>query len=393
MAYLQAQPQLFNKTLVLSYGEALGAVFNKHYGIAVCGSHGKTTTSAWLGYVLNKAGLAPSVLVGSRVPQFQGSSLVGKSRYFVAEVDEYQNKLRYFQPSGVVLNNIDFDHPDFFKSRAAYRAVFREFIKKIPQNGFLVINDTDQEIKKIKKYCPGKIISYAVITGDNEPPSRYRAVDYLADNLHLKNNYQFFRVKTGGEELGEFKISLTGQHNVANALAVIATARRLGVSLVSLKKALASFQGTDRRTQILGNYQGAIIIDDYAHHPTEIKATLAGLKERYWQRKLKIVFHPHTFTRTKALFTDFSKSFSLVDELIVLDIYGSAREKKGGVSSYKLVKEIIRFNKKQTIKQRVIYLSTAQKVEDYLKKNLTAQDLLVLMGAGDVFRIGKHLLS
>ena len=385
MAAIEDNPERFNKIPIISYAEALGGVFNDYYGIAVCGSHGKTTTSAWLGYVLNKAGKSPSVLVGSRVPQFNGSSLLGKSKYFVAEVDEYQNKLQYFNPFGVVLNNIEFDHPDFFKDQVAYTKVFADFIKKIPREGFLVVNNRDGEINKIKKYGGGQIITYDVAGSGETVPT----VNYLATDLKMKNGYQYFSVN----DWGEFKISLWGKHNVFNALAVIAAARALKVSIPDIKKHLAGFKGTERRAQILGKYKGALIIDDYAHHPTEVKATLEGIRAREIKKNLITVFHPHTFTRTKALFKDFVVSFALTDELIILDIYGSAREKQGGVSSKQLVSEIIKYNKKYQIKQSVKSIATIPQAAEYLKKRLSQKDVLLLMGAGDVFRIGNDLLD
>lgn len=384
LAYIKNNPDKFKNIPLLSYAEALGAVFNEYSGIAVCGSHGKTTTSAWLGYVLEKAGKSPSVLVGSRVPQFNGSSLLGKSKYFVAEVDEYQNKLQYFKPQGVVLNNIEFDHPDFFKDLAAYTKVFADFVKKIPENGFLVINNRDSETKKIKKYCHGQILTYDILRNDKSAET----VNYLAHDLKIEKTYQTFSVNN----LGKFKISLWGEHNIYNALAVIASARALKVSTADIKKHLASFKGTERRAQILGKYKGATIIDDYAHHPTEIKTTLEGIRKHYSKNNLVTVFHPHTYTRTKALFKDFVKSLGATDELIVLDIYGSAREKQGGVSSAELVNEIIKYNKKNNIIQNVSNISNIEKAIKYLKPRLSNKDVLLLMGAGDVFRVGESLL-
>ncbi len=385
LAYIKNNPSLFKNISQLSYAEALGSVFNEYSGVAVCGSHGKTTTSAWLGYVLDKAGKSPSVLVGSRVPQFKGSSLLGKSKYFIAEVDEYQNKLQYFKPQGVVLNNIEFDHPDFFKDLAAYIKVFADFVKKIPEKGFLVINNNDVETKKIKKYCRGQILTYDVLRDDKT----VETVNYLAHDLKIEKTYQTFSVNN----LGKFKISLWGEHNIYNALAVIASARALKVSIEDIKKYLASFKGTERRAQILGKYRGATIIDDYAHHPTEIKTTLEGIKNHYQTKNLVTVFHPHTYTRTKALFKDFVKSLSAADELIVLDIYGSAREKQGGVSSAELVREIIKYNNKNKITQKVSNISNIDQVVKYLKPRLSDKDVLLLMGAGDVFRVGESLLK
>jgi len=385
MSYIKNNSGRFKNVRILSYAAALGEVFNDYYGIAVCGSHGKTTTSAWLGYVLDRAGKSPSVLVGSRVPQFKGSSLLGKSKYFVAEVDEYQNKLKYFQPQGVVLNNIEFDHPDFFKDQADYTKVFSDFIKKIPVSGWLVINNRDEEIKKIKKHCRAQVLAYD-ISRDGE---NVATVNYLAHNLRTEKEYQIFSVNN----FGEFKISLWGEHNIYNALAVIASARALKVSISDIKKHLASFTGTERRGQILGEYMGALIIDDYGHHPTEIKTTLAGLRSRYPQKNIVTVFHPHTYTRTRALFKDFISSFSASDELIVLDIYGSAREKQGGVSSHELTTAIKKYNIKNKLRQSVYYIPTLDETAQFLKKSLKKDDLLLLMGAGDVFRVGAEILK
>ena len=388
IAFIKNNPARFRGVSFLSYAEALGQVFNQYRGIAVCGSHGKTTTSAWLGYVLAKAGKKPNVLVGSRVPQFDGSGLSGPSQDFVAEVDEYQNKLQYFQPQGVVLNNIDYDHPDFFKTPAAYTKVFADFIKKIPARGFLIVNKRDSESQKIKKYCRGRIVSYDLVTG-----SYGAGADYLAYDVKTIGIFQSFSLSYQGEALGRFKIRLWGEHNILNALAVIAAAREMKVAWPLIKKHLAGFQGTDRRAQILGKYKGALIVDDYAHHPTEIRSTLAGLRRHYPDKNVVTVFHPHTFTRTKAFFKDFAASFADTDELVVLNIYGSAREKQGKVSSQELVVAIKKHNQALRIKQPVRVIAAIPEATRYLKARLKARDILVLMGAGDVFRIADGLLK
>jgi UDP-N-acetylmuramate--alanine ligase len=404
------------KVRVLTYAEALGGVFNQKYGVAVVGSHGKTTTTAWLGFVMEKAGLSPSVMVGSFVPQFDGLALAGKSDYLVIEADEYQNKLKYFNPKGVLLNNIDYDHPDFFPTEEEYKNVFIEFIKKIPKSGFLIANFDDPIIRKIAGVnCLGKVISYAI----NE------SADYVAYNIKAEGGKQYFKVKLGvgddideddsfGENnLGDFSIGLSGKHNISNALAVIATSIEFRIELVDIRKYLSEFTGTARRMQILGEFKGATIIDDYAHHPTEIKATLEGARQTYKDKKIIVVFHPHTFTRTKALLDDFAKSFGDADEIIVLDIYGSAREKQarlsdattrqGGVHSRDLVEAIKKQESpsrsrraeadKKTTKQEIKYISTLKECEEYLRKNIERGDVVILMGAGDVFRIGENLVN
>jgi UDP-N-acetylmuramate--alanine ligase len=405
----EVEEALKRKVRVLTYAQALGEIFSQKYGIAVAGSHGKTTTTAWLGFVMSQAGLNPSVLVGASVPQFGGAALISNSDYLVIEADEYQNKFTNLHPKAVVLNNIDYDHPDFFKTEEEYKNVFIELIKKIPKKGFLVANFDDPVVRRIARVnCQGKVITYAI----NE------AADYVAYSIKQQGGRQFFKVKlginselgsgsaelsSGEQELGDFSIGLIGKHNISNALAVIAVCIELGVELVDIRKHLSKFTGAARRMQVMGEFKGATIIDDYAHHPTEIKTTLAGARDLFKDqrqgyrnsgagRKIIVVFHPHTFTRTKALLNDFAKSFNDADEVIILDIYGSAREKQGGVSSKDLV-DRIRKQKAESIKQKVRHIPTLKECEKYLRNNVERGDVVILMGAGDVFRIGERLVK
>lgn len=390
-----------SKHKVLKYAEALGLAFNQKHGIAVIGSHGKTTTSAWLGYVMDRAGKSPSVMVGARVPQFDGASLNGHSSYLIIEADEYQNKLQYFSPKVVLLNNIDYDHPDFFPTEESYVKVFAEFIQKIPTKGFLVANFDDKFIRKIANVnCRGRVVSYAI----NE------SADYMAYDIKQEGDRQVFKVKigvssfdeddeAGDTDLGEFSIQLSGQHSIYNALAVIATCAELEIDLVDIRTHLENFEGTARRMQTMGQFRGATIIDDYAHHPTEIKATLAGARQKYGDKKIKVIFHPHTYTRTKALLNDFATSFGDADELIVLDIYGSAREEQGGVHSKDLVNIITKqLDRQLACKPRTAHLRKAKHIptlaecEAYLRGDIERGDIVILMGAGDIFRIGENLV-
>ncbi len=387
---IEVKKAIQGKFKVLKYAEALGDIFNQNYGIAVVGSHGKTTTTAWLGYVLEKSGKSPSVLVGAQVPQFDGNSLLGKSDYFIAEVDEYQNKLKYFNPKIVLLNNIDYDHPDFFPTPDDYTQVFIDFIARIPTSGFLVANFDDPIIKKIANVnTRAQVVSYAID----------EAADYVAYDVKAENGKQYFKVKMAAEDennnlsqidLGDFVISLSGRHNIYNALAVIATCSEMEIDLVDIRTYLEEFTGTARRMQKMGEYKGAEIIDDYAHHPTEIKATLAGARELYKDKRVVVVFHPHTYTRTKALLDDFAKSFDNADEVIVLDIYGSAREEQGGVSSKDLV-DLIKQKTRNT--EQVMYIPSLKEAEKYLRENISRGDVVILMGAGDVFRVGENLAN
>ena len=363
---------------MMSYSEAVGEAFSQHQGIAVCGSHGKTTVSAWLGYVLWQCGLQPNVLVGANVPQFKGSDLIGRTKLFVAEADEYGNKLQYFFPYGVLLNNVDYDHPDYFKTSQDYTKVFAAFIKKIPKAGFLVVDFDDPIAKRLAKNNLGQTISYSL---------KDKTANYFANNIRLERGKQVFSVYSQQKYWGEIKTILIGDHNVANALATIAGAIRLGAKKKDLIKSLGEFKGTARRLQTMGEYRGAKIIDDYGHHPTEIKATLAALRSLYPKRELIVLFHPHTFSRTAALFTDFSTSFSAANQVMVMDIYSSAREKKGKVTAQGLAAAI-------RLKSRVktSYLKDIVAATKYFKTNLKSNQILLLLGAGDVFRVGENLL-
>jgi UDP-N-acetylmuramate--alanine ligase len=378
---------LSGKNKALTYAEALGRFFKEYYGIAVIGSHGKTTTTAWLGYVLMKSGLSPNVMVGAKVKQFEASSITGDSEYLIIEADEYQNKLRYFDPKAVLLNNIDYDHPDYFPTKESYTQVFVDFIQKIPKKGFLVANNDDAIVRSIAGVnTRAKLITYGI----------EEAADYMAYDIRISGDQQFFRVKLRGEtdeseatELGDFAISLSGTHNVYNALAVIAASVELGVELYDIRTHLETFEGTSRRMEVLGKYNGALIIDDYAHHPTEIRMTLAGARAKYPDRRIVTVFHPHTFTRTKGLLDEFSHSFADTDELIVLDIYGSAREVQGGIHSKDLILKIEAMHPDL----HIVYIPDLAACEIYLRQKLKSRDLLLLMGAGDVFRIAEKLLA
>jgi UDP-N-acetylmuramate--alanine ligase len=372
---------------VISYAEALGLLSKDYFTVSVCGSHGKTTVTSCLGYVLKESGLKPNVLNGSYVEQFQGSALIADSNYLVVESDEYQEKLKYLDPQAIVLNNIDFDHPDYFENKEKYFEVFDNFAKKIPEDGFLVFNSDDDLVVKAALNASGRLVSYGF-----EKESKAHK-HYYADNLESSEEGQSFRLFSGKDFLGEIKTKFSGRYNVYNALAVVATALELGASLGNIKKALKSFSGPKRRFDVLGQHKGAIIIDDYAHHPGEIKAVLEASKERYPDKKINVVFHPHTFSRTKALMNDFSESFSLADDLYIIEIYSSAREKKTDLSSLDLISRIKDYNESISKEQKVEYLKDINFAEKYLKDKIKKDEVFIFMGAGDVFKIPYNWMA
>jgi UDP-N-acetylmuramate--alanine ligase len=378
------------KLAVLSYPEAIGEIMKSKFSIAVCGTHGKTTTTAMLALALEQAGKDPTAIVGFGVKQFGGNVLVGKSDFFIFEADEYQNKFLHYNPLGVVLTSLDFDHPDFFSDFNQYKNAFKEFIRKIPRHGFLIACGDDVDVIEVSLSAPCKVIYYTEFPISNFAYSAEAAISaakagQFPNNFKTSNpnfqNYEVVSIPSG------LDLQIPGKHNILNATAVFAVCKHLKLDEKKVVKALNSYQGANRRFERLGQCSGAEIIDDYAHHPAEIRATLKAVVERYKHKNIICVFHPHTFTRTKALFSEFSQSFDDCDELIVLDIYGSAREKQGGVHSMDLVNEIRKY------KQNVEYIPTIAEAVKYLKGKLSSKDVLITMGAGNVNEIGQELVN
>lgn len=327
---------------MLSYPEALGQLMEGKYGIAVSGSHGKTTTTALLGHVMTEAGLDPTVIVGSEVKNWGANARVGKSQYVVIEADEYQNKFQYYNPKGLVITNIDWDHSDFFTTPEAYQKAFDGFREKVLESGGWIV-----ATEKIQ-YLP------SVVEG--------------------------------------LPLSLSGEHNQKNTALVYAAAKKLGIADDTFWKAVQSFKGTARRFEVKGmTKHGVTIIDDYAHHPTEIQATLKAARARYPKQKLWVVFHPHTFTRTKTFFDDFARSFADADHVIILDIYGSAREAQGGVHSQDLVAAINKIAPEHGKGAATYYIPTIAEAATYLRDHAQKGDVVITMGAGDVWKVGELL--
>ncbi|MFA5420482.1 MAG: UDP-N-acetylmuramate--L-alanine ligase [Patescibacteria group bacterium] len=376
---------------IVTYAEALGSLFDSYFGISVCGSHGKTTVTSWLGHVLNVAKLEPNVLSGSYVRQFKGSSLIGKSKYFIVESDEYQNKLQYFNPRAVILNNIDFDHPDYFKNEKEYVKVFADFIKKIPSNGFIVFNGEDKLATKVSLKSKSRLVSYFIDKNYVKEGVGHKI--YQAKNIKTKKAGQSFSLYRNNRKISDFDISLMGRHNVLNSLAVIAASFEMNVPLDSLKRGLKSFNGASRRFDVLGSYKGAVVVDDYAHHPREVKACLDAVKQKYPKKKIICVFHPHTISRTKAFLNEFAESFSVCDSLFLLEIYTSAREKTGKLSSLDLLDKIKQYNLSAGINQDLKYFKDMVEVENELRNMADSDKVFLLLGAGDVFRIAYKLLN
>jgi len=360
-----------------TYPEVLSELISTSYGLAVSGTHGKTTTTAMLGLTLVEMGLDPTVIVGSEVPQFKSNARVGHSDYLVVEADEYQNKFLDYKVKGAIITNVDYDHPDFFKTPKDYFATFGKFIEQLPKDGFLVYCAEDEKLVELTKQAKCQLISYGFKDG----------CDFQAKNLHYKEGKLHFKVFCHDNKSKDFYLQVPGEHNVLNALACIACAHKLSFDPEKMKSGLAGFQGTNRRFEHIDQYNGATIIDDFAHHPTEVKATLKAVRDFYPKKNIFCIFHPHTFSRTKALLHEFSKSFSEADQVVILDIFGSAREEQGGVHS----KDLVNLIKEQG--QEVHYVPTINEAAEWTRDKLGPSDVLITMGAGEAWQIGKMLIK
>ncbi len=367
---------------ILSYPEAVGEITREHLSILVCGTHGKTTTSALLAETLKFLDADPLALIGSKISAWGGNALFGEGNHFVLEADEYQNKLQKYEPWSALLTSVDWDHPDFFPNEASYEESFREMIRRIPSHGFLVSCGDSASVVSIARESHAGNYSYGFLA-DND----FRVMDYtpLCDGPFR----QSFRIVNQGVDFGTFRLRLAGRHNAANATGVAALLFLMKFDMDRVRAGMESFFGTARRFESVGEYNGALLYDDYAHHPEEIKSTLVAFRELFPERNIIVVFHPHTFSRTRTFLQEFAQSFDMADQVIVLDIYGSAREEQGGVSSVDLTTLINRY-----YREKALYIPTIEDVVDFLRKMpLTKNDLVVTMGAGDVWRIGRELLS
>ena len=366
------------KIPMLTRAELLGQLM-KNYDtpIAVSGTHGKTTTTSMISHVLLEGDLDPTISVGGILKAIGGNIRVGKSETFITEACEYTNSfLNFFPKIGIILN-IEADHLDFFKDLEDIRHSFHQFAALLPDDGTLVINGEIDNYPEIYDGLSCRIITYGFS----------KDFDYSAENIAFdEKGCASFDLLRRGEPAGHITLSVPGRHNVSNALASIATADLLEIPLETIRKGLLSFTGTDRRFEYKGTKDGVIIIDDYAHHPTEIAATLQVAKH-YPHNELWCVFQPHTYTRTKAFFHEFAEALSHADHLVLADIFAARETDTLGISSKDLAEEAARLG------TDAHYFSSFEEIEHFLCERCASGDLLITMGAGDVVNIGEDLLK
>ncbi|MCR5833849.1 MAG: UDP-N-acetylmuramate--L-alanine ligase [Selenomonadaceae bacterium] len=353
-------------------------LLNAKRGIAVAGSHGKTTTTSMIGYVLNKAGVDPTIIIGGESTDLGTGAVLGKSNWLVSEADESDGSFVTLKPSIAVVTNIEDDHLDHYGTIDNILAAFKVFVENLDkQSGTAVLCFDNDNLRSLAKNIDRKIISYAI---EHE-------ADIMARNIRTTTKGVQFEVTRGEKILGNVKLSVHGRHNVLNALATIAVAMTVGVSFAKIVDGLNTFHGAKRRFQIKGRAKNILVVDDYAHHPTEIATTLKAARE-VKPNKLICVFQPHRYTRTQLLLKEFGTAFREADKLILTDIYSAGEEKISGISGETILREVL-----SATNQEVSYIPKREDIAKTIKDELSSGDLVITMGAGDIFKTGEELLT
>lgn len=354
------------------------ALVNEYKGIAVAGAHGKTTTTSMLGVALTKAGVSPTVVVGGEVPDLGTNAVLGEGDYLVSEADESDGSFLKLRPHIAVVTNVEDDHMDHYGTMENIIRAFTQFIQNVDrENGYAVLCFDNENLRHIARHIDRKYYSYAI---DHE-------ADYQARNILTTGKGISFDVVHGEEMLGHISLNIPGRHNVLDAMACLVTGLSIGVPFEKMAAGLAAFHGAKRRFQTKGRIDGVWIVDDYAHHPTEIAATLQAAKETKPAR-LICVFQPHRYSRTQLLHEEFGKAFRSADLLVLTDVYAAGEAPIEGISGETILQEVRRQSG-----QSVVYLPEREKLASYLKKEIQEGDLVITMGAGDIYKTGEELVE
>ncbi len=361
---------------VVKRREFLGELTAGYKTIAVAGSHGKTTTTALIALLLIDAGFDPTVIVGGIVPEFGANARAGKGKYFVIEADEYDYAFLGLSPHIAVITNVDYDHPDIFRTRGEYQNAFLEFAKQVIPDGTVIVCGDDADANAVSEFITARAVRYGLGAAND-----WRAVG-IQPNAQGGSDFDAMK---GNRSLVKIRTRIPGQHNVLNALAALATAEQVGVPIDSTRATLEKFRGASRRFELRGETDGVAIVDDYAHHPAEIRATLAAARERFDGRELWAIFQPHTFSRTRALLDEFVGAFDDADHVIVTEIYASRERDDLGVSGRDIV-ERMRYRDAR-------FIPTLDEAIEFLGREVKPGAVVLTLGAGDVNRVGEALIG
>ena len=372
--------------ILMTWQEFMGRYLQRDkFVIAVAGTHGKSTTTALIGLVLEAAGLDPIVEVGAIVPEWGASVRVGKSKYFVCEADEFNYNFLHYSPSVIVLNNIEMDHPEFFKNFAQLQIAFERFVRRIKGPKILVVNEEDLGIQQLLRKQGDwikrkglKVIGYFL----KEKFDFSFMAEYQATVVEIMPGLTRFEVLAAGKQ--EFSLKLPGMHNLANALGVLAAVEALEINSVAVKKAFASFAGLKRRFDLVGEEREVMVFDDYAVHPTAVKATLESAKQKYPQSRIWAVFEPHQFSRLSLFLDRFGMVLKLADKVIVTKIYPGREKDTGEVRAEDLVKKI---------GAKAIYFPDFEQLAKVTARETKKGDLIIVFGAGNSYLISRMILA
>jgi UDP-N-acetylmuramate--alanine ligase len=362
---------------VIPRAEMLAELMRLKYGIAIAGAHGKTTTTSLVATVLAAGGIDPTVVIGGKLNSLGTNAKLGQGEFLVAEADESDGSFLKLSPTIAVVTTIDAEHLDYYKDIDEIKDAFLAFINKVPFYGVSVLCLDQPHIQALIPSVQKRYQTYGMSS----------QADYQAKEVSLKPLGSRFKVINHNQDLGWFELSVPGMHNINNSLAAIAVARELEIEIEIIRKALKDFSGVQRRFQIKGEVGGIIVVDDYGHHPTEVKATLAAAASGL-ERRVVVVFQPHRYTRTQHLLEEFFTAFNQADKLVVMDIYAAGEKPIPGVSGRALYEGIKKYGHKD-----VIYVPDKDKVADHVLDVLRKGDLMITLGAGDVWKIGEQVLN
>lgn len=363
---------------VIPRAEMLAELMRLKYSVAIAGAHGKTSTTSIVASVLAKGGLDPTVVIGGKLKSIDSNALLGEGDYIVAEADESDGSFLKMSPTIAVVTNIDREHLDYYKGLNHIQEVFLNFIEKIPFYGLAVLCLDNEPIQEIIPNIQKRFTTYGMST-----QADFRAKDVVFEGLKSR-----FKVYHLGMLLGEILLNLPGIHNVYNSLASIAVGTELDIPFDVIKSALQTAEGVQRRLEIKGEKKGVTVVDDYGHHPTEIKTTLEAARKCWPDRRIVVVFQPHRYSRTQALFDDFTRAFYQSDLLVVLPIYSAGEKEIKGVDGQALFEGIRLHGHRE-----VVYMQNFETAVSHLKEVLTPNDIMLTLGAGDVWKVGEMLLE
>ncbi len=364
---------------VIKRSEMLAELMRMKYGIGIAGTHGKTTTTTMAGHVVQDGSFDPTIIVGGRVHSFdKTNAVVGKGDIIIVEADEYDRTFLRLSPSMAVITNIEAEHLDIYKDINDVKDAFVEFANKVPFYGAVVVCLDDPEIRSILPRIEKRIISYGY-----NPQARIRAV-----NISQSAFYSSFSVLANNETLGEIHLKAPGDHNIKNALAAIAVGRELGIPFEKIKSGLERFSGVFRRFQLKHESDDVIVIDDYAHHPTEVHATIQGARKGWPDRRIVAVFQPHLYSRTQQMYKEFGLSFFDAEVLVITDIYPSREKPVEGVTGSLIAETATKYGHKN-----VHYFKDKNELPELLNDLVKPGDIVITMGAGDIYRYGEKFVE